>query len=424
MSSKKETNPNISHDARSNFGKRGWWIVIFSLLMWTVVCAMTNVSLNIVVPAKAEVIGVDQGVLLTWSTPAKLISLVVTLFFAKLAEKKGVKLANGILLILSVVFIAFWGSSTTETMYALGLILMYSTVSTIELTGGNLFISNWFPRKKGIAIGWATMGAPLASLVGASLLMKLSGRFGGIDKALYIIAGFVAVLAILNFTTIKNYPEECGCYPDNDPNSPKREEMVLHTGWTWKKVLAVKETWLLGIANGLIGISTFCLVTTLVPMMVMKGYGENAGLLALTLCAILGFVGSYLFGYLDQRWGTKPAVILLSVIILGGIAFFFIPGCIWVFVVINACLTGATSNVPLSTTVSVFGRDGSQIALPIISVIKNALIAFSYGIMGISLSKTGSYGAGWIIVAVLTAIMLVLFLICNFNQKKDPIENG
>ena len=43
--------------------------------------------------------------------------------------------------------------------------------------------------------------------------------------------------------------------------------------------------------------------------------------------------------------------------------------------------------------------------------------------MGISLSKTGSYGAGWIIVAVLTAIMLVLFIICNFNQKKDPIEN-
>ena len=53
--SSKETNPNISHDARSNFGKRGWWIVIFSLLMWTVVCAMTNVSLNIVVPAKAEI---------------------------------------------------------------------------------------------------------------------------------------------------------------------------------------------------------------------------------------------------------------------------------------------------------------------------------------------------------------------------------
>ena len=61
--------------------------------------------------------------------------------------------------------------------------------------------------------------------------------------------------------------------------------------------------------------------------------------------------------------------------------------------------------------------------MPIISVIKNALIAFSYGIMGISLSKTGSYGTGWIIVAILTAIMLVLFIICNFNPKKDPIEN-
>ena len=283
-------------------------------------------------------------------------------------------------------------------------------------------ISNWFPRKKGIAIGWATMGAPLASLIGASLLSFLAARFGGIDKALYIIAAFVALLAILNFTTIKNYPEERGCYPDNDPNSPKREEMVLKTGWTWKKALREKETWLLGFANGLVGVSTFACVTTLVPTMIMKGYGEDAGFLALTLCAILGFFGSYFFGVLDQRWGTKKAVILMSAVICVGIVFFFVPGCIWVFVVFNAFLTGATSNVPLSTTTQVYGRDGSQVVLPLVSVIKNAIIALSYGIMGQSLARTGSYNVGWIIVGGMTVLTIILFAICNLSPKRDPIE--
>lgn len=412
----------ISHDARSNFGKHGWWIVIFSLLMWAIVCAVNNISLNIVVPAKSEIIGVDQGVLLTWSTPARLASLVVMLAIAKLVEKKGVKLANGILLILAVVFIAFWGASKTEATYAISLILMSATVSTIELTGGNLLISNWFPRKKGIAIGWATMGAPLASLIGASLLASLAARFGGIDKALYIIAGFVAVLAILNFTTIKNYPEERGCFPDNDPDSPKREEMVLHTGWTWKKALRLKETWILGIVNGLIAISTFCCVTTLVPTMVMRGLGENAGLQALTLCAILGFAGSYFFGFLDQKWGTKQATVLMAAAILAGVLFFFVPNGIWIFVVINAFLTGATSNTTLSTTVQVFGRDGSQVVLPLVNAIKTAVLAFSYGIMGQSLAKSGSYNNGWIIVGVLTAAAIILLLICDLTPKKDPID--
>lgn len=422
--SNNEINNGISHDARSNFGKHGWWIVIFSILMWAVVCTFTNVSLNVVVPAKAEAIGVDQGRLLTWSTPAKLISLIGTLLFSKLVVKRGVKMVNGLLLFLSVAFIALWGASTSELTYAVGLILMYCTVSSIEVTGGNLLISNWFPRKKGIAIGWATMGAPLSSLIGATLLASLAGRFGGIDKALYIVAGFVLVLGVLNVVTIKNYPEERGCYPDNDPNSPKRSEMVLHTGWTWKKTLRLRELWLIAIGNGILAIPTFACVTTIIPTMVMKGYGEGAGFTALTLFALLGFLGSYLCGFLDQRWGTKKTVILICGLTFIGIMAFFIPGAIWVFVVINACLTGATSNFPLSMTAQVFGRDGSQVAFPVMCVIKNAVLAFSYGIMGQSLQRSGSYDAGWIVIAGLIIVAALLTALCNLNPKRDPIDEA
>lgn len=253
--------------------------------------------------------------------------------------------------------------------------------------------------------------------------MSLSGRLGGIDKALYVIAGFVLILGILNVTTIKNYPEERGCYPDNDPNSPKREEMVLHIGWTWKSVLKVKELWLIAIGNGILAIPTFAIVTTIVPTMLMKGYDENTGLLCLTLFAILGFIGSYAFGWLDQKWGTKKAVILACILTLVGIACFFLPGgAIWVFVVINACLSGATSNFPLSMTAQVFGRDGSQVAFPVMCVIKNAVLAFSYGIMGQSLVHFGSYDAGWILIGVLVIVCIVVVAVCNLSPKTDPID--
>ena len=414
----------VSYDSRLNFGVKGWWIVIFGALNWFAMGLLVNASLNIVVPMKAGVIGVDQGILLTWSAPARIVSLVFTLIVAKIMTKRGVKAVNGVMLILAAASTVLWGASSTVAMYAIAVILIQCFMNVNEVAGCNTVISNWFPKKKGIAIGWASMGVVLASVAGVPLLAGVSGNFGGIDKGLYVVAGIVIVIAILNFTTIKNYPEEWGCYPDNNPNEKKREEFALETGWTWLKILKEKEIWLFSIGCGFHAVSTIAYISTLIPTLIMKGFGEGAALGMFTLACAISMPGSVFFGFLDQKFGTQKSSIILTIWIFVGILFFFVPGSAgaWLYLIILGTSTGATNNYPLSITAQIFGRDGSQVAFPIQHVIKGAIIALGYGIMGQSLLLSGSYSAGWIIIAVMSVIAFFLLYFTDFRPKMDPIE--
>ena len=42
-------------------------------------------------------------------------------------------------------------------------VLLSAVSNSINLVSTNAYMSNWFPRKKGIALGWSTMGAPISS---------------------------------------------------------------------------------------------------------------------------------------------------------------------------------------------------------------------------------------------------------------------
>ena len=417
-------NSQISHDARSNFGVKGWWIIIFSFLNWYFYGGIVNSSMNTVVPQLAEKLGVESGNLLSLSTPASLISLVVCLFVGKLVEKFGVKLINGLLLICGAIAVVAWGSSNTVVAYTISLICVVCFLNAVQLVGGNMTVTNWFPKKKGIAIGWATMGLNVSSATFVTILTALTAVFGGIDKALYCAAGALVVLAIINFVFFKNYPEEWGAFPDNNPDEIKRETKTLHTGWTTAKVLKQKESWFMGLANGFYGMVTVGFVSTLITTLISKGFTQPQALTMMTISSLLGLPGSYICGFLDQKFGAKKSSIIYGIWVMVGIIFFFIPGtaAVWIHCIMIGLSLGGSNNYPPSMTAQIFGRDGSVVAFPIIFFIKGLLCATPYLILGQSLSLTGSYTAGWIIFLVLIAVAIVLFACTDLTPKKDPIE--
>lgn len=417
-------NSQLSYDAKSNFGFKGWWIIIFSALNWAFYGGIVNSSMNTVVPQLAAKLGVESGNLLSLSTPAGLISLFVCLGAGALVTKWGAKLVNGLALILGAVAVFAWASATSVLGYTIALICVVCLLKVVELVGGNTIITNWFPRKKGIAIGWATMGLNISSAFFVTILVALTGALGGIKYALWVTAAALIVLAIINFTAFKNYPEEWNAYPDNDPTFKREEKRVARTGWTAKKVLKQKETWLMGLGNGFYGMVTIGFVSTLIPSMMMKGYTQPQALTMMTVSSLLGLVGSYLCGYLDQKFGAQKASMIYGIFVVVGICFYFVPGAVgtWVYLIMLGLSIGGSNNYPPSMTVQIFGRDGFNVAWPIIYFVKGLLCVTPYLILGQSQALTGNYNFAWIVFAVLTAVAVVLFFFTDLNPKKDPID--
>lgn len=417
-------NAQLSYDAKSNFGAKGWWVIIFSALNWAFYGGIVNSSMNTVVPQLAAQLGVESGNLLSLSTPAGLIALVVCLLAGLAVTKMGAKNVNGIALILGAVAVFAWANASSVGGYTVALICVVCLMKVVELVGGNTIITNWFPKKKGIAIGWATMGLNISSAFFVTILVALTGALGGIKYALWVVAACLIVLAVVNFVAFKNYPEEWGAYPDNNPNEKTGEKRTVRTGWTMGKVLKQKETWMMGLGNGFYGMVTIGFVSTFIPSMLMKGYTQPQALTMMTIASLLGLAGSYFCGFLDQKFGAQKASIIYGIWVVIGICFYFVPGTVgtWIYIIMLGLSIGGSNNYPPSMTAQIFGRDGSVVAWPIVYFIKGLLCASPYLILGQSQALTGTYNAAWIVFAVLTALAAVLFYFTDLNPKKDPIE--
>ena len=92
------------------------------------------------------------------------------------------------------------------------------------------------------------------------------------------------------------------------------------------KLFANKQTWYISVGVGLIAMTTFGYVSSVIPAMTMKGLSLQTALLMMSVTSVLGFLGSYFFGFIDQKIGTQKAAIFLSIWLVAGIACFFIPG--------------------------------------------------------------------------------------------------
>lgn len=413
----------VSYDARSNFGKKGWWVIVYSGINWFIMGMLQVSLLNVLVPVYAGKLQVAEGSLLSMSTVAGLIGVVFAFFIGNLVPKFGVKAVNGLALLLTALSVFLLSLSQTFVAYSLTLIAMKCCVSVVQQVGGSMSIANWFPRKKGLAIGWSTIGVSLNSVCVVAAIFAMMGIFGDLKYALWVLAGFVLVFCICNFVFFKNYPEECGAYPDNDPNEIRKTDSEIHTGWTIGKALKYKETWIICFACGVMAMVTIGFMSTLVPNMMGRGYDQGTATMMISITSLFGAFGSYFLGWVDQKFGVKKSTQLFCILVLAGLIFYFVPssGAIWGFLCIVGVTIGASSNYSVSVAAQMFGRDGSIKVFPVIYLLVEIISMLNFVILGQSLNMTGNYNAAWIVFGILMALSLVLLSICDFSPRRDPL---
>ena len=81
------------------------------------------------------------------------------------------------------------------------------------IAGGTL-VAQWFPKKKGIVMGYTTMGHNLASAFYVPLITLLVASFG-IEIGVIPLSLAAIAIGVLGLILIRNTPAERNMYPDN-----------------------------------------------------------------------------------------------------------------------------------------------------------------------------------------------------------------
>ena len=358
MNQKNKTAVDLKHSTSNNFGKWGWWIIIYTAILMFLANGCQTDGLNLLVAQFSYVNGWDSNTVLALSTPAGYIALALGVPLGWLIMKKG---ARKVLVGLLVV-------------------------------GG---------------ISYATMGMNASSALYTPILSFLFARFT-LGMSLNILGAVTVVVGVITLFFVRDTPEEVGCTPDNEVmdaaqiEANRKEHDNYQSPWTFGKLLRDKDTWMCGLCYGCFMLVTVGIMSQLVARIMERGFAQDYAILCVSACAVIGLFGSYAWGVLDQKLGTKTATVIFGIWYAIAILFNVIPNaiCMYISIFMIGVSIGGTANFAPSMTTNIFGRRDFPLAFTVVNTIYNIMRCTSY----LVLAATGSYSAAYVVFVLISLI--------------------
>lgn len=289
----------------------------------------------------------------------------------------------------------------------------YSDISTPFTIGGYILI--------GLAFVYST------------ILMKNGTRifgtvsFGAMALGTMIIGAILVIGTVLAYVYGVTTPEEKGLTPDGIEKVQEESVRVNQEKGpvlSAKEILKRPETWYLTIAFGILNGTIGAVMAFFITRMTMIEVPMTTALAILSISSVVGIPVSYIFGWLDDKFGTIKACRILGITYVVMLVCFFVAKAdtMWLIAIAAlgmASITGGTPNLHPSAIMYVFGTREYQNANRYIGIGISLISAYGVQLMSNILDRTGSLDMGYAVFAVLTAIATV----CLFLTKKRYSED-
>ena len=415
------------------FGFRGWMLILYQAIAYLTFQCFTQYPLNIL----ADFYGGSQKVANIYSICAVVGILVQIVLAGIVARMKKIRLFGTILgavtLVLAFLVMTLPAGAGWDVCYAI-----INVVSVLYATFAlGILVGQWFPTRKGVVMGIATLAFPIANgLLGPFASAVFAKGFPDI-KGAFLPFFIVSVVGwIIGLIFIKDYPEECGAFRDNDRNmTPEVAKAIMEAEienkktsvWTYLHTLKCKEFWfgticvalLLSCSIGLMSQSNAIINNYAEELSFIGGY---TGVMAMVM--IFGCIGSFVLGVLDQKLGTKKAMIISTILMIIGGVLGLLDNAIALLLamIFVAMFMGASSNFGVSHAAQYWRReDFSRIftlSSPIGSMISSASPALIAALLFGATGYKGHSGA-FIFVLISGVVALVVMLLHKPEHIKE-----
>ena len=400
-------------------------IVILSFVMFFLQAILTSGCMNTVWPVLAEMRGWDINAIYASQTPFTIIYALLTIPIGGLVAKYGARNVTSIGFVLLGIATIVWGLVTSQAAF-IAILLVVDILIVFNNQSNPTIISAWFPRTKGIVLGWATMGIIFSDIVFSPYVPNMLGNIG-IEKTYGIIGALIIAFGVVTYLLVRNTPEECGCMPDNapledgvDPREEAKKMAEYKSDWTLGKVLKTKEAWFIMVAFGLLWLASGTFLGQIVPRIVDIGYDFSVGVRVMQYSAVAALIGSWALGEIDQKLGTKRACVIFAVweIIMFSCALLMRKSMAFVWIAPMGIMfgVGAIANLQPSLIISVWGRKDFIAVQRVVQTGVSLILALSYLLTAIRPQLPGGFDTLYI--GFIVGAFVAIFLIMKVEQGK------
>jgi len=313
--------------------------------------------------------------------------------------------------------------------------LLYVLLSLGSMTYGGLVantaVNNWFIRKKGKALGFASAGISFSGVVLPFLAMMII-LHSNISGAFLWIGLCTMGVGPLSWLVVRDWPEQLGLVPDgmlleklSGPGGPVQEEHLKRGAgredpWTIRHLIGTGTFWKLGISFGLAMSSVGAIMSQLKPRFADVGFNDMAamGMMAATAC--IGAIAKYVWGLLCDRFDPRRVfAVLVSMMALGlGLALIHDSLiALGLFIAVFGFSMGGVMSLFPIIVADLYGRESFPAVSRYLSIILIIEI-FGFVIAGQSFDRTGSYDLAYVLFILFNLIALFLVL----TMKRPEID--
>jgi sugar phosphate permease len=398
----------------------GYWVLGACFLLNVISAGCGPISFSFFVTSLEKSLNWSRTEIMTGFTLFFICSAISAPFAGRMVHRFGARKVVATGALTSCIGYILLSQMSDLWQYFLGYALIGAGVAATGPVITTLIISNWFIRRRGMAIGAMSMGAGTAGLIFTFLVIVYLLPELGWSNSYLVFAAMTGLLsAPLAALVIRTQPSDMGQYPDGRHGSDlagiDEDRATAAEGIRFKPALRTQAFWLLALA--ILFISTHMgVMQNQIPH--LEDLGFTAGIVASTMSivAVMSTLGTLFFGWLCDKIRVKTsgiiAVVLLiiSIVLLLNIDTDSPHLLIWAYAFILG--TGIGGWMPTMSLLA-----SSNFGLVAYGTIYGALNAFqSIGaaaapiFSGYFYDTTGSYQMAFIITAIIIALGIPVVL--------------
>jgi MFS family permease len=360
---------------------------------------------------------------LLWTLSAPMIGVLLDRFGPRIV------LPGGAILMATGFVISGFADSIIAFYIGMG-VFMGVGFAALPMTSQATFLSNWFIRKRGMAIGAAASGIGLGILLVVPWTQWLITSYGW-RAAFFILAALLAlVIAPLNYFFQRQRPEEMHLKPDFGESAPAaRAKAASATGPSLKEALRSWRFWLfaLGVLAG--AIPLHMILIHQVAAVSDAGFSKELAAFGLGLIGLFTAPAMIGMGLLADRIGRQLSYLLGSSSLMIGIFLLMLidaAGSGWLYYLFPPFIAfGFSSRQSLYPTIAadLFHGKSFGAIIGVVSLFIGVGAGIGPWLGGLLHDWTGSYReAFW--VAQATAFASVLFIWIAARARSEPFPKG
>ena len=300
------------------------------------------------------------------------------------------------------------GSTTLWQFYLYYGLLVGLGIGCIGFVSNTALLSHWFRRRRGTALGFATMGLGFGILI-VPVAQVLITRYGWRAALVLLGATVLVSLVPLNAVLQRRRPEDIGQLPDGDPMtaaapaaaSPHRR--APHREWTLPAALSSFPFWAIAMGHLALGVGLSLMYTHAVAHLIHGGLDPLAAASAFSLVGVARIPGTAIWGFASDRLGRDRAYRIGTLITLGGIGMLMALGPEaprWWFVAFAVLYgVGHSAGNPTfgSTIADIFGGKNVGTIFGFLEITFGIGVAFGSWFGGFAYDVAGSYQYAWVL---------------------------